>query len=59
MVNVFEKDPEWAGQSLYFKAGAYVQDNEGPASEGARVSFAKLKVSHSEASSPNVRQPAR
>lgn len=46
-VNVFEKDPEWAGQSLYFKAGAYVQDNEGPASEGARVSFSKLTVSHS------------
>lgn len=47
MVNVFEKDPEWASQSLYFKAGAYVQDNEGPASEGARVSFSKLTVSHS------------
>jgi|688.fasta_scaffold135699_3 hypothetical protein len=46
-VNIFEKDPEWAGQSLYFKAGAYVQDNEGPASEGARVSFKKLTVSHS------------
>lgn len=46
-VNVFEKDPEWASQSLYFKAGAYVQDNEGPASEGARVSFSKLMVSHS------------
>lgn len=47
MVNVFEKDPEWASQSLYFKAGAYVQDNEGRASEGARVSFSKLTVSHS------------
>jgi type 1 glutamine amidotransferase len=46
-VNVFEKDPEWARQSLYFKAGAYVQDNEGPASEGARVLFSKLSVSHS------------
>lgn len=46
-VNVFEKDPDWASQSLYFKAGAYVQDNEGPASEGARVSFSELSVSHS------------
>jgi len=46
-VNVFEKDPEWAKQFLYFKAGAYVQDNEGTASEGARVLFSKLNVNHS------------
>jgi hypothetical protein len=45
-VNVFEKDPAWARQTLYFKAGAYVQDNHGPASEGARVMISKLKVSH-------------
>ena len=54
-VNVFEKDPEWARQTLYFKAGAYVQDNEGPASEGARVSFSKLTVSHS----PSAADPTR
>jgi hypothetical protein len=46
-VNVFEKDPDWAEQALYFTAGACVQDNKGPASEGARVSFAKLTVNHS------------
>ena len=42
-MNVFEKDPEWAEQSLYFEAGAYVQDNEGPASEGARVLFSTAR----------------
>jgi len=46
-VNVFEKDPQWASQTLYFKVGAYTQDNEGPASEGARVAISRLKVSHS------------
>lgn len=50
-VNVFEKDPEWAKQTLFYKVGAYTQDNEGPASEGARVSFASFKVTHSEGSS--------
>ena len=57
-VNVFEKDPAWADQTLYFKAGVYPQDNEGPASEGARVSFSKLKVSHSDAASPASGNPA-
>ena len=50
--NVFERDPAWAEQTLYFKVGAYPQDNEGPATEGARVAFSKLKVSHSEPVSP-------
>lgn len=45
-VNLFEKSPDWAKQTLYFKVGAYTQDNEGPATEGARVSFSKLKVTH-------------
>ena len=58
-VNVFEKDPQWASQTLYFKVGAYTQDNEGPASEGARVSFSRFKVSHAEAASPNGRNPAK
>lgn len=49
-INVFEKDPEWATQTLYFKVGAYVQDNEGPASEGARVSIFRMRVSHSNSS---------
>lgn len=46
-LNVFEKDLEWAKQSLYFKAGVYPQDNEGPPTEGARVSFSRLVVNHS------------
>jgi hypothetical protein len=46
--NVYANDPEWAEQTFYFKAGAYPQDNEGPASEGARVSFSDLMVEHSE-----------
>jgi type 1 glutamine amidotransferase len=54
-VNVFEKDPDWAGQTLYFKVGAYVQDNEGPASEGARVSVSKLNVSHSSSATEPTR----
>jgi len=46
-VNVYEKDPEWAQQKFYFKAGAYVQDDEGPTTEGGRVAFSLLHVSHS------------
>ena len=41
--NVFELDPAWANQTLYFKVGAYPQDNEGPATEGARVAFSRLR----------------
>jgi hypothetical protein len=33
-------------QTLYFKAGAYVQDNSGDSKEGARVTFAKLDIDH-------------
>lgn len=47
-VNIFDKDPTWAEQSLYFKAGAYTQDNDGPATEGAQIEFTKLSVSHSQ-----------
>lgn len=43
---VIENDANWAKQTFYFKAGAYPQDNDGPASEGSRVAFSKLKVSH-------------
>jgi hypothetical protein len=57
--NVFKLDPSWADQTLYFKAGVYPQDNEGPATEGARVSFSKLKVSHSDAASPASGNPAK
>ncbi len=33
-------------EPLYFKAGAYVQDNSGNSKEGARVTFAKLDIDH-------------
>ncbi len=58
-VNVFETDPAWADQTLYFKAGVYPQDNEGPPTEGARVSFSKLQVTHSEAATLDGGSPAK
>jgi len=45
---ISENDPAWAEQTFYFKAGAYPQDNEGEVSEGARVSFSHLVVTHSD-----------
>lgn len=36
----------WSTQSLYFKAGAYVQDNYGPDDEGGRVTFFHLNSLH-------------
>jgi hypothetical protein len=38
--------PSWAKQQLYFKAGAYIQDNEGPSKEGGRVTFYHLNTAH-------------
>lgn len=32
----------WAAQGLYFKAGAYCQDNVGTATEGAKVVFSSI-----------------
>ena len=46
--HIVENDRAWAGQSFYFKAGAYPQDNAGEVSEGARVSFSRLVVTHSD-----------
>lgn len=57
--NVFKLDPAWADQTLYFKAGVYPQDNKGPASEGARVSFSKLQVTHSGAGLPSGKDSAK
>jgi len=45
-VNVFQTDPAWTNQTLYFKAGNYCQDNSGPSTEGATVSFYALTVLH-------------
>ena len=39
-------NPSWDSQGLYFKAGSYVQDNVGDSSEGARVAFYGLGISH-------------
>lgn len=36
----------WNTQYLYFKAGAYIQDNAGPDSEGGRVTFHHLNSLH-------------
>jgi hypothetical protein len=46
--NIFQKDADWENQTFYFKAGDYCQDNQGPATEGARVSFSLINVSHAE-----------
>ena len=46
-VNILKNDLAWADQTFYFKAGAYCQDNDGPPSEGARVVFSRLRVTHS------------
>ena len=40
-------DTSWESQGLYFKAGAYVQDNVGTSTEGGKVSFYALTVNHS------------
>lgn len=36
----------WNDQQLYFKAGAYIQDNHGPTTEGGRVTFHWLNSLH-------------
>lgn len=37
---------KWKKQSLYFKAGVYVQDNAGPKTEGGQVTFYWLNTAH-------------
>jgi hypothetical protein len=36
----------WKTKDLYFKAGAYVQDNAGNTTEGGQVTFTNLAISH-------------
>ena len=36
----------WNDIGLYFKAGSYVQDNSGPSTEGALVTFQNLAIKH-------------
>jgi hypothetical protein len=44
--NIFLHDSDWDTNSMYFKAGSYCQDNDGPTNEGARVAFYSLTRSH-------------
>jgi len=37
----------WSQKKLYFKAGVYVMDNKGPATEGGKVTFTQLDMGHS------------
>ncbi|MGX9568183.1 MULTISPECIES: polysaccharide lyase family 7 protein [Pseudomonas] len=39
-------DPSWYTYNFYFKAGVYTLDNVGYASEGGKVTYTKLDVSH-------------
>ncbi|MDQ3204266.1 MAG: polysaccharide lyase family 7 protein, partial [Pseudomonadota bacterium] len=39
-------DPTWKTKPLYFKAGAYVQDNTGYPTEGGKVTFRMLEIHH-------------
>ncbi|MGF6328266.1 hypothetical protein ABH909_001144 [Pseudomonas sp. BS3782 TE3695] len=36
----------WRDKPLYFKAGAYVQDNTGYTTEGGEVNFSRLDIDH-------------
>ena len=51
-VNIYQADPAWTNQTFYFKAGSYCHDIDGVSSEGSRVSFYQLNVSHGAAPSP-------
>ncbi len=44
--DIAQNDPDWLQETFYFKLGAYTQDNDGPATEGARVAFSSFAVSH-------------
>jgi Alginate lyase len=38
--------PSWYGYAFYFKAGVYTLDNTGPVTEGGKVTYTRLDVSH-------------
>jgi len=46
--NFYATDSAWRNSKYYFKAGAYLQDNSGPVTEGGRVSFYQISVNHGE-----------
>jgi len=39
-------DSDWKTKPMYFKAGVYVQDNTGYATEGGSTTFSKLQIVH-------------
>ena len=45
-MDIGRNDVGWLQETFYFKAGAYTQDNTGPGTEGARVAFSRLAISH-------------
>jgi len=51
-------DPSFLGAQLYFKAGSYPQEEEDAGTDGSRVSFYALSVSHSQASGASDAGPA-
>lgn len=54
--NFGASDSRWLTDStFYFKAGAYLQDNVGPTTEGGRVSFYSLSATHGTAEPPATR----
>src|SRR5204862_3383266 len=48
-LNVFQSDPDWATNTLYYKAGSYCQDNAGTTNEGGRIAFYALARAHAPA----------
>lgn len=53
--DVYATDPRWANVGLYFKAGAYVQDDEGNGSETGEVHFTELVALHQDYSVKTTR----
>lgn len=45
---VAKLDSSWAAQTMYFKAGSYVQDNVGDNTEAGSVRFSSLRVEHNQ-----------
>ena len=45
-VNMSESGYDQGGQYMYFKAGAYLQDNTGEADDYAEVAYYELHNSH-------------
>ena len=53
-LDVAQLNPAWTNQNFYFKAGSYCDDHDGPDTEGSRVAFYQLTVTHSPYSVPAI-----